>query len=108
MSRGARGDLKVLRSFRSRPGAMASSEGVPQEVRDNGDAILAKMNKIKSFVKDQRTRESKGNAKKQWLANRDRLREEFMAAERDLLHHMSDMAESRCPMGEQIAECADY
>eukprot|EP00873_Tetraselmis_striata_P006753 jgi/Tetstr1/427017/TSEL_017222.t1 len=107
MSRGARGDLKVLRSFRAK-GAGGAPEGVPQEVRDGGDAILAKMNKIKSFVKDQRTRETKGNAKKQWLANRERLREEFIAAERDLLHTMSDLSESRCHVGEDIAQCAEF
>lgn len=41
MSRGARGDLQVLRSFRAKPAS--AWEGVPQEVRDHGDAILMKV-----------------------------------------------------------------
>ena len=61
----------------------------------NGDAILAKMMQLKSFVKNQRKQGAKRGAKEEWLAGHARLNKEQEAAERELEAAMRGLAEQR-------------
>eukprot|EP00740_Mantoniella_antarctica_P015922 CAMPEP_0181368982 /NCGR_PEP_ID=MMETSP1106-20121128/12474_1 /TAXON_ID=81844 /ORGANISM="Mantoniella antarctica, Strain SL-175" /LENGTH=141 /DNA_ID=CAMNT_0023485327 /DNA_START=321 /DNA_END=744 /DNA_ORIENTATION=- len=65
-----------------------------EDVHANGDAILAKMMQLKSFVKNQQQGATRG-AKEEWLAGHTRLRREQEGAEREIETAMRSLAEQR-------------
>ncbi|KAK3263561.1 hypothetical protein CYMTET_27644 [Cymbomonas tetramitiformis] len=98
-SKGPRRDLQLLREFRARPG-----QGPSAAVKDNGDAILAKMKNLKRFVKNQRSKMGETSAKQEWFLTRGRLRDECEQAEKELMDAMKKISEGSSAHAQEMAQ----